>query len=300
MVIRHRGVPVVVDLIGFELLTCSMPAGMGCGTASGGLRWLRSGCLYGPVLSPTVEPSDPPGQRPWVPPVRAIMDSTAAADGLVPLGDDRLDEMLAGGLRVGELCVYYATAEVGVGGVRRRLPDIVCHCATTTGAVFYVPLVEVATGAVGEAQRRLEKAKAFPVRVLAPPRQRSVEDIAEQADYYAERDDFRLMVIDPFDAILADPVSAEADPDADPEEEGEEPQAAQVSRELKGLARSLNLPVVLACATWTGRRRGPYRSSAGRDLPADPLVAAADVMIRTNGRYPEIRKNRHGPIELPW
>ena len=210
--------------------------------------------------------------------------------------------MLAGGLRKGELCVFYGTVEAGVGGVRRHLPDVVGHCARYTGAVLYVPLIEVATGALREVQRRLDKAKAYPIRALGT-RLRDMEDIAEQADRYAQRDDIRLMVIDPFEAIIPDRTPDQADPDADPEdEETAEAEAAQVSRDLKALARSIHAPIVLTCVTWTGRKRG-YRHNLpdhGRELPADPLVAAADVMLRTNGRYPEMVKNRHGLTQLAW
>lgn len=230
-----------------------------------------------------------------MPPARAIIDSTAAAEGRVPLGDERLDDMLAGGLRAGELCGFYGTAEAGVGGVRRHLPDIVCHCARYTGAVFYVPLVDSATGALRESQRRLEAIKtAHPVRALAT-RPRDMDSITDQAHYYAGRDEIRLIVIDPFEAITP------ARQDVDAWEN-----TAQVTRDVKALARAvgpIGVPVILACTTWTSPgsgRRGSSLGGGGRALPADPLVAAADILLRTNGRYPEMVKNRHGRTQLHW
>jgi hypothetical protein len=35
-------------------------------------------------------------------------------------------------------------------------------------------------------------------------------------------------------------------------------------------------------------------------LPTDPLVAAADILVQTNGRYIDMVKNRHGTTHLYW
>lgn len=214
----------------------------------------------------------------------------------MPLGDERLDEMLAGGLRPGELCGLYANLEVGLGGVRRVLARIVGHCATRVGPVLYFAL----TPAAGEVRRQVAGQVAGQVGpganevVLAPPvRSYTVESLEDRAGSFAERHPFRLIVVDQLDAVAPD----------DRHSEGWEHEA-QVVRSLKALARSMHAPVLTTCTEWVYPAaqplRRPARSSTQRSLPTDPLVAAADVLIQTNGRYAEMVKNRHGMTRLHW
>jgi hypothetical protein len=221
------------------------------------------------------------------------MSGVNPEDEPVPLGDERLDEMLAGGLRPGELCGLYANLEVGLGGVRRVLARIVRHCTTGGSApVLYFAL----TPAAGEARRQIpgHLGPRAGEAVLAPPvRSYTVESLEDRAGSFAERHPFRLIVVDPLDAVAPD----------DGHGEGWEHEA-QVVRSLKALARSVQTPVLTTCTEWVYPAarppQRPARSSTQRSLPTDPLVAAADVLIQTNGRYAEMVKNRHGMTRLHW
>jgi hypothetical protein len=171
----------------------------------------------------------------------------------VPLGDERLDEMLAGGLRPGELCGLYANLEVGLGGVRRVLAGIVGHCATRVGPVLYFAL----TPAAGEARRHIAGqvgARAGEAVLVPPIRSYTVESIEERARSFAERRAFRLLVVDQLDAVALD----------DRNGEGWEHEA-QVVRSLKALARSVDTPVLTTCTEWVYPAaqppRRPVRSS---------------------------------------
>jgi hypothetical protein len=243
----------------------------------------------------------------WVSPAQAIRLAAADADGLVPLGDERLDEMLAGGLRAGELCGLYAEVELGLGAVRRVLPPIVGHCARQVGPVLYFALTPVAAEVRDRTVHRMgEHGEA----VLTPPaRRHSIEELADRTGYYTDRGLVELVVVDQLDAIAPDV------PDADGWEH-----EAQITRDLKALARSIWTPILVTCAEYiyagsdrqyqfrrkfTGRDPYPYRDDSPdrppvRPLPADPLVAAADILLQTNGRQVDMIKNRHGATHLNW
>jgi hypothetical protein len=210
----------------------------------------------------------------------------------VPLGDERLDEMLAGGLRPGELCGLYANLEVGLGGVRRVLARIVGHCVSQIGPALYFAL----TPAAAEARRQIvsQLGPRTDETVLAPAvRSYTVESLEDRAGSIGERYPFRIIVVDQLDAVAPD------DRQADYWEH-----EAQVVRSLKALARSMQTPVLTTCTEWVYPGSHPQhrdrRSSTDRSLPTDALVAAADILLQTNGRYVEVVKNRHGATRLHW
>jgi hypothetical protein len=226
----------------------------------------------------------------WVSPRQAVRLSAADADGLVPLGDERLDEMLAGGLRAGELCGLYADVDIGLGGVRRVLAPIISHCATRVGPVLYFALTPAAAGVRDKIVGHLGSDHARAV-LAAPARRHSIEEMEDRAGYYADRNPFCLILIDQLDAI---------DPDT-PDADGWE-QEAQITRDLKAFARSARAPILVTCTEWIypGSARRYRHAAPARALPTDPLVAAADILLQTNGRYIDMVKNRHGTTHLYW
>jgi hypothetical protein len=237
----------------------------------------------------------------WVSPTQAIRLAAADVDGLVPLGDERLDEMLAGGLRAGELCGLYAEVELGLGAVRRVLPPIVGHCARQVGPVLYFALTPVAAEV---RDRTVHRMGAHSTAVLTPPARRySIEELEDRASYHTDRNPVRLVVVDQLDAI---------DPDV-PDADGWEHEA-QITRDLKALARSIRTPILVTCTEYIYAgsdrqdqfqrkfsRRDPHLDDSSiRPLPTDPLVAAADILLQTNSRYIDMIKNRHGMTHLNW
>jgi hypothetical protein len=226
------------------------------------------------------------GPPTWVPPHVAIMDAAVAADRLVPLGDERLDAMLAGGLRATELCGVYADLPVGLPGVRRVIASWIRRCAVRTGPVLYFGLTTAAAEARDAALSPL--AAGGTAQVVAPEwRPRSMPEITHLAQLYADAEGLRLVVIDQLDAIIPD----------NPYAAGWEHES-QITRDLKALARWVATPVIVTC-TAVAPTRGRPRDL--RPLPIDPLVAAADVLLLTNGRHnTEPIKNRNGVTQLHW
>jgi hypothetical protein len=205
----------------------------------------------------------------WVSPAQAVRYAAAAADELVPLGDERLDEMLAGGFRGGELCGLFGDLLE----VRRTLWHLVRNCVTMTGPVLHFALTTAA------AEARTAIAAPLGGMVLTPPvRGHTVADLLDRAEQHA-RDEICLVVVDQLDAVR--PASPEA-----PAWEHE----AQVTRDLKALARTLDLPVLVTCAPAAG---------ADRSLPIDRMIENADILLRTSGRLTSVVKNRHGLTQLP-
>ena len=214
----------------------------------------------------------------WVAPSQAVRYAAAAADELVPLGDERLDEMLAGGFRAGELCGLYGDRAAGMLGVRRVMWYLVRNCVTMTGPVLHIALNSAA------AEARSKIAEQLGPSVLTPPAVgHTVAELRARAESY-QRDEPCLLLVDQLDAVRAD------EPEA-PQEE----QDAQVTRDLKALARTLDLPVLVTCTPVLPTEDEPHDT---RPLPVDHLVANADVLLRTNGRLTEVVKNRHGLTRL--
>lgn len=206
----------------------------------------------------------------WVSPAQAVRYAAAAADELVPLGDERLDALLAGGFRGGELCGLYGELL----GVRRTLWYLVRNCVTMTGPVLHFALNSAA------AEARAAIAGQLGEAVLAPPAGgRTVAELLDRAEAYG-REEPCLLVVDQLDAVR--PEHPEA-----PEWEHD----AQVTRDLKALARTLDLPVLVTCT--------PATDAGDRPLPIDRMVENADILLRTTGRLTEVVKNRHGHTRLP-
>lgn len=235
------------------------------------------------------EPEKPNSRRKqWQSPERAIVNAAASADNLVPLGDERLDEMLAGGLRRGEMSTLYADASVGMEGVRRILWFIVRNCAGEVGPVIYLAL----TPASGEARRAVLDSLPINVKVevILPRCRRYSMDEIQYRVQSEKRAEPALLIIDEFSAVEPQVWNA---PDWETR--------AQVSRDIKRLAAVADIPIIVTCPS--ALAGGPSEARVRRDfraLPPDELYCDSDYLFRTNGRYAYLIKNRHGPTDLNW
>lgn len=210
--------------------------------------------------------------------------AAAAADGLVPIGDDRLDKMMAGGFRAGELCGLYGEFDTDIDEVRRVLWYIVRNSSIVAGPVLYFALNSAAEAARLKIAAHLgEAAKS---RIVTPAvRNYNTSELREQAELYA-RESPILMVVDQLDAVS--PLYFDS---------SQWDHEAQVTRDLKLLSRILALPILTICTPvmpdGPTRRRHDHRA-----LPLDRLVENADILLRTNGRLTNMVKNRHGITNL--
>jgi len=240
----------------------------------------------------------------WVPPDVALARATAEAEGRVALVDERIDAMLAGGIRAGDLCGVFGEINPGLIAARRVLSVVAVNCAMTSGPVMWLALNSAAEEARGHALAGLRGPAAS---VYAPPiRAQTVEDIEQTIGDYADHrgHDLRLVVIDPLEALAAatrDEYNERSEDNWD--DDGTEGWTLddvelRVAERLKVAARRFEVAMLVACVA-RGRRRGERADQ--RVLPPEGVHRNADVVLRVSGRgIATMVKNRHGPAQLDY
>jgi len=220
---------------------------------------------------------DPPAGDPLWAPLRQpspaeVEAATAAADALVTTADPLLNEALAGGLRAGELCGFFAT---DLAAARHRvLLTVNYYLRERAGRVLYVAMSPPAAAAVLRAPDDLRGTDG-PLFVREGPR--DFQQLRDLAETYTGRYAVGLIVLDSLDAITPQAYAQQWERDA------------QVTRDAKALARTAGTPVIITCPANLKNRQDPY---------TDSLIADADLLVRADRDPLTLRKHRHGETRL--